>query len=233
MAAVLVHAGPRAGIPPGQRGCRHNSGRVRASQPSRDTPRPLELAGGGYWWLGARKDVTLVFGDQFVLQRPRVGGEGLVPSPQASVQVYRPPAAAPAVRPRQPVVLALPGQLVIDTEYELLESSSYSPPQQWGIVHVGSVGGVTTQDAGPARGKHPRRTRRLRFTCNLCCTVNEKEVNPHAWAQGSVFCRCEGCTVVHKLKDNLKVRGNICNLNCVLNNGLMNELMNELCFDLD
>ncbi|KAI7835562.1 hypothetical protein COHA_010541 [Chlorella ohadii] len=45
----------------------------------------------------------------------------------------------------------------------------------------------------------------LRFTCNLCGETNDCEVNPHAWAKGSVFARCQGCTAVHKLKDNLNI----------------------------
>jgi hypothetical protein len=43
------------------------------------------------------------------------------------------------------------------------------------------------------------------FTCNLCGTGNWKEVNPHAWQKGSVFARCEGCSAVHKLVDNLRI----------------------------
>ena len=31
----------------------------------------------------------------------------------------------------------------------------------------------------------------LRFTCNLCGETNDCEVNPHAWAKGSVFARCQ------------------------------------------
>lgn len=30
-------------------------------------------------------------------------------------------------------------------------------------------------------------------------------VNPLAWEKGSVFIRCTGCDVVHKVKDNLKI----------------------------
>ncbi|KAK9815312.1 hypothetical protein WJX72_001513 [[Myrmecia] bisecta] len=53
--------------------------------------------------------------------------------------------------------------------------------------------------------KHPRRTKKVQFTCNLCGTSNTKAVNPHAWTAGSVFARCEGCQVIHKLTDNLKI----------------------------
>ncbi len=32
-----------------------------------------------------------------------------------------------------------------------------------------------------------------------------KAVNPHAWATGTVFGRCDGCQVIHKLTDNLEL----------------------------
>ena len=51
----------------------------------------------------------------------------------------------------------------------------------------------------------PRRTSRLHFTCNMCGHRNEKLVNPRAWHEGTVFARCDGCSVVHKLKDNLNL----------------------------
>ncbi len=43
------------------------------------------------------------------------------------------------------------------------------------------------------------------FTCNLCGTSNVRATNPHAWQRGSVFMRCEGCSAVHKMRDNLKI----------------------------
>lgn len=39
----------------------------------------------------------------------------------------------------------------------------------------------------------------MRFTCNLCGETSTKAVSPHAWASGSVFARCDGCRVIHKL----------------------------------
>lgn len=32
-----------------------------------------------------------------------------------------------------------------------------------------------------------------------------KAVNPRAWATGTVFGRCDGCQVIHKLTDNLEL----------------------------
>ena len=41
------------------------------------------------------------------------------------------------------------------------------------------------------------------FTCNKCQHRTSKAVNPHAYANGTVFVQCEGCLVHHKLVDNL------------------------------
>lgn len=46
----------------------------------------------------------------------------------------------------------------------------------------------------------PENPPQVQFTCNLCGTRNVKETNPHAWKSGSVFMRCDGCDVVHKMK---------------------------------
>ena len=39
----------------------------------------------------------------------------------------------------------------------------------------------------------------MKFTCNLCGETTVKRVNPHAWANGTVFAECSGCHVKHKL----------------------------------
>ena len=39
----------------------------------------------------------------------------------------------------------------------------------------------------------------------MCGTTSVKAVNPHAWATGTVFGRCDGCQVIHKLTDNLEL----------------------------
>lgn len=90
------------------------------------------------------------------------------------------------LRPHQATdMVSLAGMMVIDTDFE-----------------------ITSDDTIAA--EHPRRTRRLLFTCNLCGQSNSKRVNPIAWERGSVFARCDGCDVVHKLKDNLKVMWCVC-----------------------
>ena len=45
----------------------------------------------------------------------------------------------------------------------------------------------------------------VRYTCKLCGITTTKAVNPHAWASGTVFGRCDGCQVIHKLTDNLEL----------------------------
>ena len=171
-------------------------------------PTPLQLPGGEYWWLGARSDAAIIYGDSFVLQRSRIGPRpGLVRSSKdVSVEKYSPrPAAPPAVLPRMSLGLTttLGGMVVIDTDCVEVFTPNTSCT---GIVYLGSSDNTTkAEDVGAARRKHPRRTRRMRFTCNLCGETNEKEVNPKAWTKGSVFAKCEGCFAVHKLKDNLKI----------------------------
>jgi len=51
----------------------------------------------------------------------------------------------------------------------------------------------------------PRRTQKIKFTCRVCNSINIKPINPHAWQKGSVFARCSGCNITHKLIDNLKL----------------------------
>lgn len=74
------------------------------------------------------------------------------------------------------------------------------------ILHPTSARGdeVEEADVTPA-AHHPRRTQRVRFTCKLCGETTTKAVNPHAWSDGSVFARCDGCRIIHKLTDNLKL----------------------------
>lgn len=51
----------------------------------------------------------------------------------------------------------------------------------------------------------PRRTMKIRFTCNACGFRTARAINPNAYATGTVFVQCEGCQVHHKLVDNLKL----------------------------
>lgn len=51
----------------------------------------------------------------------------------------------------------------------------------------------------------PRRTQRLKFTCNKCGETTVRDVNPHAMKTGTVFVQCGGCLVHHILEDNLNI----------------------------
>ena len=64
------------------------------------------------------------------------------------------------------------------------------------ILHYLS-GSTTCGDATPCM--------QVSFRCNLCGASNTHATNPHAWQRGSVFMRCQGCTAVHKMRDNLEI----------------------------
>ena len=77
-------------------------------------------------------------------------------------------------------------------------------------------GGEDRNDEGPfdksstasmpvPSSKSKRRTKQLSFTCKLCATRMTKLINPHAWTNGAIVIRCEGCGVKHQLVDNLGV----------------------------
>jgi len=51
----------------------------------------------------------------------------------------------------------------------------------------------------------PRRRMRVAFTCNLCGHRTTRAINPHAYTDGTVFVQCGGCSVYHKLVDNLNL----------------------------
>jgi hypothetical protein len=212
------------------------SGRTARPRPSRLTPpaahyrrpQPLQIPGdhGAYWWLGLSTTHTPapVYGDTFVIFRPRIGGEGLVVRPpQPPIQRYQPP-----TRPCVPQPRLLPGPasvevslaclpfigsaVIIDTEYEVVEGpegddadvqaagGSFVAPR-YGIVPVNAAKGAPAASGAT----HPRRTRAVSFRCNLCGEAQRKMVNPYAWRSGSVFARCTCCSAVHKLVDNLRI----------------------------
>ena len=51
----------------------------------------------------------------------------------------------------------------------------------------------------------PRRTMAVQFTCNRCQTRTERRINPKAYTDGTIFVECSGCSVHHKLIDNLNL----------------------------
>ena len=144
--------------------------------------RPIELPGGAFWWLGLAPDWDVVYGPQWVIQRPKRGGEGLVLRPPVPKPQRCPaPGAAPTASGRELVAvkradaascqvgfiagsgLAASYSVVIDTDFELVED--IPPPSDAGcvgIVHVGSAGDEPCSAA--SRSRHPRRTHKVRRT---------------------------------------------------------------------
>ncbi|KAF3434768.1 hypothetical protein FNV43_RR21854 [Rhamnella rubrinervis] len=53
--------------------------------------------------------------------------------------------------------------------------------------------------------KSPRRRMLVAFTCNICGQRTTRAINPHAYADGTVFVQCCRCSAFHKLVDNLNL----------------------------
>lgn len=196
----------------------------------------LRLPGGEYWWIHNRnKNIEVIYGDEFIIERPRVGGEGLVPAMPVSVQAYRhttigltPEAQRAALSifgsstlfpwTKEPAN----GLAEVEKKEENEETSNDNntnkeyrryaaiPEFTSGSTALAPpVGRATRMGSQAENGPiHPRRTARVSFSCNICGHRNcNRPVNPRAWKTGSVFIKCSECLVVHKIKDNLKVRG--------------------------
>ena len=152
----------------------------------------------GVWWLKhANVKDEAAYGHSFVIHRRRDPPKDIVVASQEEkmVQVWHPHMVDMNVVLRSPCAL-LPPEFdsdAIDVEVEEVEPVSSSA-----IVFAGT---------GPICEKLPqeptsrRRTRKVKFTCNRCRTRTEKFINPHAWNHGVVFCRCDGCKVVHLIQD--------------------------------
>ena len=146
----------------------------------------LELApGGALWWTGLHSSSTRpVYGETFVLQRPTIGGPGLVRVARQPKPVRR---ASPA--PAPPVVWSAPGgtagtglmlagtslgsgSVVIDTEFVVLPAAPPIQPNTscTGIVWQGSAETGEAQAQAPRRrrSRHPRRTQMVR-EAHMCC----------------------------------------------------------------
>lgn len=155
-------------------------------RPSRtDIPLPQ-----GVWWLKhANVKEEAAYGDSFVIHRPQDTELMMAPRPCA-VQVWHP--GAPWMH-RSPYRL-LPPEFdsdVVEVEYVSLE-------EETSALALTGVGPVVEPVESP---RNPRRTQKVKFTCNRCRTRTEKFVNPIAWNRGVVFCRCDGCHVVHLIRD--------------------------------
>ncbi|BDA48650.1 probable mitochondrial protein import protein ZIM17 at C-terminar half [Coccomyxa sp. Obi] len=171
------------------------------------------MPNGVFWLDKSAHKHDVVYGQNFVLQRPRRGGPGLVIYPRVSGLKKQEDAQPLAMqRPqRRPSSLPTPyeeGFLDI-TDYRFMEEvedpdSDELGPECTGIVLHSLFGGADQEEPQPPN-RNPRRTRKVQFTCNLCGETTTKRVNPHAWENGTVFAECSGCKVKHKLIDNLKL----------------------------
>ena len=166
------------------------------------------------WWLHKIPDTTVepMNIQNWVFHRHHPSSDEVSQTDSVALEIFNFAQQSGPVSIRPPITpmgLALTGVVVIDTEFEILPPADahllplLPPPVDTNTTCTGMVYIGTT--AANDTSKHPRRTSRLRFTCNLCGECSEKAVNPLAWSKGSVFARCDGCSAVHKLKDNLKV----------------------------
>lgn len=173
-------------------GCNHPGGVPE------DVPLPR-----GVWWLRHTKvREEAVFGDTFVIHRPQQPSLDLVvtPSEDRTVQVWIPNTTGAGIVPIPRPGLLPPEfaeeELTIDVEI-LTDDVESSSKEETALVFLGTRVDAESVD----QPSSPRRTSKVKFTCNRCQTRNEKFVNPHAWNHGVVFCRCEGCKVIHLIRD--------------------------------
>ena len=150
----------------------------------------------GVWWLKhANVREEAAYGDTFVIHRSQDSPKELVlaPQEQMTLQVWQ-----PATVERQMIVLRSPYHILppeFDADAVVVD------------VEVTEHTALTFAGEGPAcEPVHPapssrRRTRKVKFTCNRCQTTTEKFINPLAWNHGVVLCRCDGCAVVHIIRD--------------------------------
>lgn len=193
-------------------------------------PTPKELPGGTFWLSRESTNHDVVYGQNFIINRPKQGGPGLVVSDacfdldctekderERQLTVHNPARSGPP---------ALQGSLwdVLDiTDYTLLGESGMLPGARTPFLLPGATATVSAPASSACTGlilhpsverdpqeeaapdKNPRRTKKVKFTCKMCETTSVKRVSPHGWTAGSVFAKCDGCGVVHKLVDNLKI----------------------------
>lgn len=226
--ASVQQFGAASSIQASRKRCRntHSLTVLNSIPGSEDRSAALELPHGVLWCQDRQPNVhnrKVLHGPDFVLQRQPSERPGIVLSQRlSSMQLVD-----TAERERVQIAMYKSAheetglQLVISdmftydlTDYSLLEESepadtadciTFPPTACTGIV-VRSNGQQRKQQASDqVLTSHSRRTKAVRYTCKLCGTTTTKAVNPHAWATGTVFGRCDGCQVIHKLTDNLEL----------------------------
>eukprot|EP00899_Mesostigma_viride_P014292 jgi/Mesvir1/22864/Mv20111-RA.1 len=67
--------------------------------------------------------------------------------------------------------------------------------------------GLSQPEAGttPPVSRSPRRKSVMGFTCNRCGHRTLRRVNRDAYETGTMFAQCGGCSVFHKIIDNLNI----------------------------
>jgi len=91
------------------------------------------------------------------------------------------------------------------TQYLLSQAESGNLPALWRPPDWVEEDEPSSSSASPGFNFSKRRTKQLSFTCKLCLTRMTKLINPHAWENGAIVIRCDGCGVKHQLVDNLGV----------------------------
>lgn len=194
----------------------HRLARVRACAHTSDRGRPRSIPMPGGVWLNPKDhNYQILYGSTFVIQRDRVGGPGLVLANRDwdMIQVWAPSTPTDLVAWDQPGQLQCLDAAILDVDYVDISSTSKdaaSDPEDCGsactsLVYAGPFQSSHTSDMETSL--NPRRTRKMQFTCNRCGTRNTNSVNPHAWKNGAVFCRCDGCGIVHLIRDEKNILG--------------------------
>lgn len=155
---------------------------------------------GGVWLNPIYHNYDMLYGSTFVIQRERVGGPGLVlyNGNADGIQVWEPIEKGTLVTSEPPGPLQhVTGMHLLPGGWDVDEDEEYGPD----CTAIVLAGPEVKCDEEPTSSVSPRRTQKMRFTCDRCGTVNTNFVNPHAWEEGTVFCRCEGCQQVHLIRD--------------------------------
>eukprot|EP01024_Parvocaulis_polyphysoides_P054720 TRINITY_DN553_c1_g2_i1.p1 TRINITY_DN553_c1_g2~~TRINITY_DN553_c1_g2_i1.p1 ORF type:complete len:314 (+),score=10.02 TRINITY_DN553_c1_g2_i1:141-944(+) len=193
-----------------------------------DLNNETQLPNNVVWLDPSSCNFDVLYGRNFVIQREKIGGPGLVlyhrPPPPLKKLYKRSQSTQVVVAPKvftTPPTVFGENDLQI-TEYVLLQDEEQQISSQNDVVSIDRIttgmilhplySSQRTQNEEEkddnlyeTGSQSPRRTAKVRFTCNLCNAVNLKAVNPAAFKTGTIFAKCGKCGVTHKLIDNLNV----------------------------
>eukprot|EP01023_Acetabularia_acetabulum_P006887 TRINITY_DN1292_c0_g1_i1.p1 TRINITY_DN1292_c0_g1~~TRINITY_DN1292_c0_g1_i1.p1 ORF type:complete len:266 (-),score=28.61 TRINITY_DN1292_c0_g1_i1:1861-2658(-) len=168
----------------------------------------------------------VLYGGNFVIRREKIGGPGLVlyQKTPATLQKLQNRCTSTQVVVA-PKVFTTPPTVFGENDIETVEYVIFQDEEEESQNDVVSIDRITTNiilhplysnqhqenkeledpNLYETGSNSPRRTSKVRFTCNLCRAVNLKAVNPAAFKTGTIFAKCGKCGVTHKLIDNLNV----------------------------